>query len=164
MGNLDYVRLVLLPLMNQVIYQLSLFAFVRRIGMLARVARNVVLLAAVVLSVRDCLTQAASNPILPNADPFITLNPVQGKFLLLATAGRNITIWSGQTVQTAAAASKGIFTPTDGLTQIWSPTIWKIGEKWWILDVIFKRLMVRGFLLSDFEFASLVRPASARNL
>ena len=80
----------------------------------------------------SCVAQASSNPILPNADPFITLNPVQGKFLLLATTGRNITIWSGPTVQTAAAHEKVVFSPTDGLTQLWSPTIWKIGGKWWI--------------------------------
>lgn len=100
--------------------------------MLVRAVRNATLAVALVLSSFDGSAQGASNPILPNADPFITLNAVQGRYLLLATAGRNITIWSGPTVQTAATKAKVVFSPTDGLTQIWSPTIWKMGTKWWI--------------------------------
>jgi GH43 family beta-xylosidase len=57
---------------------------------------------------------------------------VQGNFLLMATTGRNITIWSGPTVQTATSNKKIVFSPTDGLTQLWSPTIWQMGGKWWI--------------------------------
>uniref|UniRef100_UPI0037DA42CB glycoside hydrolase family 43 protein n=1 Tax=Terriglobus aquaticus TaxID=940139 RepID=UPI0037DA42CB len=67
-----------------------------------------------------------------HADPFITLHPVEGRYLLLGTTGRNITIWSGPTVPTAASESKVVFTPTDGLTEIWSPTIWKMDGRWWI--------------------------------
>ena len=75
----------------------------------------------------------AQNPILPNADPFITLHPINGQYLLLATTGRKITIWSGPTVQTVASESKVVFTPApDTLKQLWSPTIWHIQNKWWI--------------------------------
>jgi len=79
----------------------------------------------------------AQNPILPNADPFITLHPVAGKYLLLATTGHTITLWSGPTIPTAASASKILFTPPEAagkptLTELWSPTLWKIGSRWWI--------------------------------
>jgi GH43 family beta-xylosidase len=73
-----------------------------------------------------------ANPILPHADPFITLHPVKGRFLLLATTGRNITIWSGKTIPTAASESKVVFTPTDGMDQLWSPTLWRMDGHWWI--------------------------------
>ncbi len=76
--------------------------------------------------------QGAVNPILPHADPFITPHPVKGKYLLLATTGRNITIWSGATIPTAASEEKVVFTPTDGLEQMWSPTIWWMEGRWWI--------------------------------
>lgn len=79
-----------------------------------------------------CLSQPATNPILDHADPFITLHPVNGRYLLLGTTGRNITIWSGPTVPTAASQSKLVFTPMDGLTEIWSPTIWRMDGRWWI--------------------------------
>jgi GH43 family beta-xylosidase len=79
-----------------------------------------------------CGAQTVSNPILPNADPFITLHRVNGKYLLLATTGRNITIWSGPTVPPAASESKVVFTPQDGLTELWSPTIWWMSGRWWI--------------------------------
>ncbi len=75
---------------------------------------------------------AQAVPIVPNADPFITLHPVDGSYLLLATTGKNITLWSGPTIQTSAAESKVLFTPTDGLEQLWSPTIWQIDGRWWI--------------------------------
>ena len=81
--------------------------------------------------------QAVSNPILPNADPFITLHPVNGRYLLLATTGHNITLWSGSTVPTAAGDPKVVFTPSDGpghkdLQQLWSPTLWQIAGRYWI--------------------------------
>jgi GH43 family beta-xylosidase len=78
------------------------------------------------------LTLAQTNPILPNADPFITLHPIHGQYLLLATTGHNITLWSGPTIPTAATHSKVLFTPTDGLTQLWSPTLWHLAGSWWI--------------------------------
>ena len=71
-------------------------------------------------------------PVVPNADPFITFHPVEGKYLLLATTGRNITIGSGPTVETAGQASKVVFTPADGMEQLWSPTLWEMDGKWWI--------------------------------
>ena len=77
-------------------------------------------------------SQVPSNPVLPNADPFITPRPANGKYLLLATTGHNITIWSGKTVQTVATDAKVIFVPHDGMDQLWSPTIWQINSKWWI--------------------------------
>ncbi|WP_263374977.1 glycoside hydrolase family 43 protein [Granulicella aggregans] len=76
--------------------------------------------------------EPAAIPILPNADPFITLNTVNGKYLLLATTGHNITLWRGPTIETAASESKVLFTPTDDLTELWSPTIWQRGDRWWI--------------------------------
>ncbi len=77
--------------------------------------------------------QSPANPILPNADPFITLHPVDGRYLLLATTGRTITIWSGPTIQTAASESKVVFTPEPAtLRQLWSPTLWHMQNKWWI--------------------------------
>jgi GH43 family beta-xylosidase len=76
--------------------------------------------------------QTPTNPILPNADPFITFHPVHGRFLLLATTGHNITLWDGPTIPTAAQHSQVLFTPTDGLTQLWSPTLWHLEHRWWI--------------------------------
>lgn len=76
--------------------------------------------------------QGLANPILEHADPFITAHPVDGRYLLLATTGRNITIWSGKTVPAAAGEAKVLFTPPDGLEQIWSPTIWEMEGRWWI--------------------------------
>ena len=87
------------------------------------------------LSAAFCLSssaQIATNPILPHADPFITPQPVNGKFLLLATTGHNITIWNGTTVETSARDSKVVFVPRNNLEQLWSPTLWKIAGKWWI--------------------------------
>jgi GH43 family beta-xylosidase len=75
---------------------------------------------------------APTNPILPHADPFITLHPVNGRYLLLATTGHNITIWSGKSVPTAATESKIVFTPSEPMEQLWSPTLWLIGGHWWI--------------------------------
>ena len=75
---------------------------------------------------------APANPILPHADPFITLHPVNGRYLLLATTGHNITIWSGKSVPTAATESKIVFTPSEPLEQLWSPTLWHIANHWWI--------------------------------
>jgi GH43 family beta-xylosidase len=93
------------------------------------------LLCNVVMGVL-CLTAAAqsapANPILPHADPFITLHPVDGHYLLLATTSRNITIWSGTTIPTASTDSKILFTPSEPLEQLWSPTLWHIANHWWI--------------------------------
>lgn len=75
----------------------------------------------------------ATNPILSHADPFITLSPVtrDGQYVLTAT-GRDITLWSGPTPETASTTPHIIYTPTDGMTQTWSPTIWEIDGHWWI--------------------------------
>ena len=97
-----------------------------------RLRINLALALVTLLSGTASYSQTVTNPILPNADPFITLHPVDGKYLLLATTGHNVTIWSGETVQTAARNARVVFTPTDGMDQLWSPTIWKMDEKWWI--------------------------------
>ena len=76
--------------------------------------------------------QAGGVAVVPNADPFITMQPVGGRYLLLATTRRNITVWSGPTIAEAASASTVVFTPVDGLEQLWSPTIWQRGGRWWI--------------------------------
>lgn len=75
----------------------------------------------------------ATNPILSHADPFITYGPVtkDGQYVLTAT-GRDITLWSGPTPATSAATAHVIYTPQDGMTQTWSPTIWKIDGHWWV--------------------------------
>lgn len=97
--------------------------------------RSVRIFAFTLLHAALCLAapaQRTTNPILPNADPFITLHPANGKYLLLATTGHNITIWSGNGIPTSANNPKVVFTPLDGLEQLWSPTIWQIAGKWWI--------------------------------
>lgn len=91
-----------------------------------------VLLSFCMLSVDLSAEEPLAVPILANADPFITLNPVNGQYLLLATSRQNITLWRGPTIDSAAIGSRVLFTPTDGLTEIWSPTIWQRGGKWWI--------------------------------
>jgi GH43 family beta-xylosidase len=101
------------------------------------ISRNISMIVLGVLLCTFCAAQSSSsktptNPILPNADPFITLHPVNGQYLLLATTGRNITIWSGTTIPTASSESKVVFSPSDGLEQIWSPTLWQIAGHWWI--------------------------------
>ncbi|MEK6397010.1 MAG: glycoside hydrolase family 43 protein, partial [Terriglobus sp.] len=79
-----------------------------------------------------CVVPAQVNPVLDHADPFITLHPVQGKYVLLATTGNNITLWSGATVPTAAQESKVVFTAPTEMDQVWSPTLWQINGTWWI--------------------------------
>ncbi len=101
--------------------------------MFPRGIRTFLALALCVIPVTFVAAQVnISIPILPNADPFITLHPVQGRYLLLATTGHNITLWSGPTVETVAGSSKVVFTPADGLSEMWSPTIWQMAGKWWI--------------------------------
>lgn len=87
-------------------------------------------LLSCVLSLGVALGQ--TNPMLDHADPFITLHPVQGKYVLLATTGSNITLWSGATVPTAATESKVVFTAPEGMDQVWSPTLWQMQGKWWV--------------------------------
>lgn len=70
--------------------------------------------------------------VTPHADPFITLHPVGGQYLLLATTGKNITLWSGPTVADAGRTPHVLYTPADGLEQLWSPTLWHMGGRWWI--------------------------------
>ncbi len=89
-------------------------------------------LFALLVAVAPGKSQIVTNPILNHADPFITLQPVAGRYLLLATTGRNVTIWSGPTVETAATKSKTVFTPTDGMRELWSPTLWQMDGRWWI--------------------------------
>jgi GH43 family beta-xylosidase len=74
-----------------------------------------------------------ANPILPHADPFITFDPVtrDGQYVLTAT-GRDIPLWSGPTPATAAKNHRVVFVAKDGMTQIWSPTVWKIDGDWWV--------------------------------
>ena len=89
-------------------------------------------LLCIVCTAQGVSKQAPANPILPNADPFITLHPVNGRYLLLATTGHNITIWSGKTIPTATSEAKVVFTPSDGMDQLWSPTLWEMAGHWWI--------------------------------
>ena len=73
-----------------------------------------------------------TNPILNHPDPFITWQPIDGNYLLLATTGKNITIWHGATVPTVAHDSTTVFEPRDGMVGLMSPTLWKIEGHWWI--------------------------------
>ena len=70
--------------------------------------------------------------LLQHADPFLTAHAVNGRYLLLATAGRNITIWNGSTPAQAAGDPHVVFTPANGLAQLWSPTLWQMEGSWWI--------------------------------
>lgn len=72
------------------------------------------------------------NPILDRPDPFITYHLVDGKRLLLATTGSNITIWYGPSIVSSANNSKIVYTPADGMIDLMSPTIWNIEGHWWI--------------------------------
>ncbi len=80
----------------------------------------------------DPLLTPILNPILDHPDPFITPHPVNGRYLLLASAMENITIWSGRSVPTAASQATVVFRPTDSMREIWSPTLWKLAGRWWI--------------------------------
>ncbi len=77
-----------------------------------------------------------TNPVLDHADPFITRD--NGMYLLLATTGNNITIWSGPRMEELARSPKVVWTPSPAdpqqipLTQVWSPTLWKFDNRWWI--------------------------------
>ncbi|SEG68905.1 Beta-xylosidase, GH43 family [Bryocella elongata] len=75
----------------------------------------------------------ASNPILSHADPFITFDPVtkDGQYVLTAT-GRDITLWTGPIPETSSTTPYVIYTPMEGMTQTWSPTVWKIDGHWWV--------------------------------
>jgi GH43 family beta-xylosidase len=76
----------------------------------------------------------AVNPILAHPDPFITHDPVtsDGRYVMTATTGKNITLWSGTSPATATANPHVVFAAIDSMTQMWSPTIWKIDGHWWI--------------------------------
>lgn len=75
-----------------------------------------------------------ANPVLPHPDPFITYKAVtsDGRYVMTATTGTNITLWSGQSPATAAANPQIVFSAVKGMTQIWSPTLWQIDGHWWI--------------------------------
>jgi len=89
-----------------------------------------VMMAALIAGAEYATAQTSAMPVVPNADPFVTLHPVNGRYLLLATTGSNVTLWSGPTIANAAMEAKVLFTPQDGLEQLWSPTIWSKGDHW----------------------------------
>lgn len=73
----------------------------------------------------------ATNPMFPHADPFITHEAIPGVgYVLTGTMGRNVTLFHGPTPATAAGDPHVIFAPTDGMMQIWSPTVWKMDGHW----------------------------------
>ena len=84
------------------------------------------------LSVLPAISQQVSNPILNHPDPFITPHPVNGRYLLLASSMDSVAIWRGPTVETSASTMKVIFRPTNGLSELWSPTLWHVDGRWWI--------------------------------
>lgn len=91
------------------------------------------ILFAAVLSASACYGQNA-NPIFSHPDPFITHDPVtrDGHYVLTGTTGNNITLWAGTSPATAAGSAHLIYAAPAGMTQMWSPTIWKIEGHWWI--------------------------------
>ena len=88
-------------------------------------------LAISAIAIHGLLAQV-TNPILDHPDPFITWQPAGGNYLLLATAGNNITIWHGATIRTVAHDSKMVFEPQDGMMGLMSPTLWNMDGHWWI--------------------------------
>lgn len=76
------------------------------------------------------------NPIIDNPDPFITRH--QGSYFLLATTGTNITIWSNPRIERLSRSPRVVWAPSPQdpeqrlLRQIWSPTLWKFDNIWWI--------------------------------
>ncbi|MGI4827775.1 MAG: family 43 glycosylhydrolase [Janthinobacterium lividum] len=82
-------------------------------------------------SVTSGAAQTVSNPILDRPDPFITSAPVNGRYLLLATPSDDLTIWNGPTVPSSASKATAVYHPT-GLSEVWSPTLWHIEDRWWI--------------------------------
>ena len=97
-----------------------------------RALQTIVALISCIPCAAQIITTSPTNPILPHADPFITLHPIHHRYLLLATTGHNITLWSGPTIPTAASESRILFTPADDLNQLWSPTLWHIDHHYWI--------------------------------
>lgn len=77
-----------------------------------------------------------TNPIIDHPDPFITRD--DGRYVLLATTGKNITLWSSPLMEDLQRSSKVVWAPSSDdplqklLTQIWSPTLWRFGHHWWI--------------------------------
>jgi GH43 family beta-xylosidase len=96
-------------------------------------ARNLALFVLAITILVGGSDAQTSNPILSHADPFITFGPAtrDGQYVLTAT-GKDITLWSGLTPATAATNAHVVFTPRDGMTQMWSPTVWKVKGHWWI--------------------------------
>ena len=91
----------------------------------------------IILSLATIAHGQITNPVLSHADPFITYEPVtrDGQYILTATGGAKgpgVTFWSGTTPPGSAATPHAIFTPPEGMTQIWSPTVWKIDGHWWV--------------------------------
>lgn len=78
-------------------------------------------------------TPAVVNPFLDAPDPFITR--VNGQYLLLATAASQVKLWSGATLASVTTHIQTVWRPGAGLEdlqQIWSPTLWRFGDRWWI--------------------------------
>jgi GH43 family beta-xylosidase len=76
------------------------------------------------------------NPIIHQPDPFITR--AAGNYILLATTGHNITLWASPHMKELGKFPKVVWTPAMKdplqklLTQVWSPTLWQFGNRWWI--------------------------------
>jgi GH43 family beta-xylosidase len=96
--------------------------------------RQIILTLALGINLAGIARGQGSNPILQHADPFITHDPVTSDrgYVLTATTGKDITLWSGPTPASSGINSDVIFTAVDGMTQMWSPTIWKIDGHWWV--------------------------------
>jgi len=73
-----------------------------------------------------------TNPFLPHPDPFVTRSQDGKTYYLLCSMGSNITIYDGSSLSTITSHSTTVFTPTDDMKELWSPTLWYMKGNWWI--------------------------------
>jgi len=87
-------------------------------------------------SLAGAQSAALKNPVVDRPDPFITR--AGSNYILLATTGRNMTLWFSPRMEELRNSSRIVWTPAQDdplqktLTQIWSPTLWQFGDRWWI--------------------------------
>jgi GH43 family beta-xylosidase len=94
------------------------------------ICRLCALLLLVAISSSNALA-AFNNPILNGADPFVT--KVNADYHMLATTdAASISIFSSPRLESVASNGKVIYKPTNGLTEIWSPTMFNMNGSWWI--------------------------------
>ncbi|MDR3737071.1 MAG: family 43 glycosylhydrolase, partial [Acidobacteriaceae bacterium] len=99
-------------------------------------ARVIALAAFVFVATATAQGGSLTNPIINHADPFVTRH--DGNYILLATTGKNITLWSSPRMEDLRLSQRVVWAPSPSdplqklFTQIWSPTLWQFGNRWWI--------------------------------